>query len=114
LAFVPAPDDRWRWMWKSEWNANWQGKPQFWEKAYFSATLSATNPTWPDQRSNPGRRRLTASGKTRPNVSKKLIHILLNISLYVQIYLFSSIDFAHRKTSHFVACSLFPSIMQQY
>jgi hypothetical protein len=48
---VPAPDDRW-WLWSSRWNANWQGKPKYLEKTCPSATLSTTNPTWPD----PGRR----------------------------------------------------------
>jgi hypothetical protein len=53
---VPAPDDRWWWVWSSRWNENWQGKPKYSEKAYPSATLSTTNPTWPDLGSNPGRR----------------------------------------------------------
>jgi hypothetical protein len=44
---VPTPDDRW-WLWSNQWNANWQGKP------CPSATLSTTNPTWPDPDSNPG------------------------------------------------------------
>jgi hypothetical protein len=46
---VPAPDDRW-------WNDDWQGKPKYSEKICPSATLSTTNPTWPDLGSNPGRR----------------------------------------------------------
>jgi hypothetical protein len=52
---VPAPDDRW-WLWSSQWNANWQGKPKYSEKTCSSATLSITNPTWPGLGSNPGRR----------------------------------------------------------
>jgi hypothetical protein len=32
------------------------GKPKYSEKTYSSATLSTTNPTWPDPGSNPGRR----------------------------------------------------------
>jgi hypothetical protein len=52
---VPAPEDRWWWMWSSRWNANWQGKPKYSEKTCPSATLSTTNPTWPDAGSNPGR-----------------------------------------------------------
>jgi hypothetical protein len=44
---VPAPDGRW-WMWSSRWNYNWQGKPQYSEKTCPSATLSTTNPIWPD------------------------------------------------------------------
>jgi hypothetical protein len=49
---VPAPDDRWWWLWSSRWNANWEGKPKYSEKICPSATLSTTNPTWAD----PGRR----------------------------------------------------------
>jgi hypothetical protein len=52
---VPAPDDRW-WLWSSRWNEDWQGKPKYSEKTCPSATLSNTNPTWPDLGSNPGRR----------------------------------------------------------
>jgi hypothetical protein len=52
---VPAPDDRW-WVWSSRWNDNLQGKPMYSEKTCPSATLSSTNPTWPDPGSNPGRR----------------------------------------------------------
>jgi hypothetical protein len=53
---VPAPYDRWRWVWSSRWNENLQGKPKYSEKIYHSVTLSTTNPTWPDLGSNPGRR----------------------------------------------------------
>jgi hypothetical protein len=52
---VPAPDDRWWWLWSTWWNENWQGKQKYSEKTCPSATLSTTNPTWPDLRSNPGR-----------------------------------------------------------
>jgi hypothetical protein len=52
---IPAPDDRWWWMWSSRWKGNWQGRPKYWEKTYLSDTLSTTNPTWPDLGSNPGR-----------------------------------------------------------
>jgi hypothetical protein len=56
-SIVPAPDDRWWWwwLWSSRWNENWQGKPKHSEKTCPSATLFATNPTWPDLGSNPGR-----------------------------------------------------------
>jgi hypothetical protein len=53
---VPASDDRWWWMWSSLWNEDWQGKPKYSEKICPSTTLSTTNPTWLDLRSNPGRR----------------------------------------------------------
>jgi hypothetical protein len=52
---VPAPDDRW-WLWSSWWNEDWQGKQKYSEKSCPSATLSTTNPKWPDLGSNPGHR----------------------------------------------------------
>jgi hypothetical protein len=55
-SIAPAPDDRWWWLWANRWNANWQGKPKYSEKTCPSATLSTTNPTWPDSSSNAGRR----------------------------------------------------------
>jgi hypothetical protein len=36
------------------WNEDWQGKPKYSEKTCPSATLSTTNPTWPDPRLEPG------------------------------------------------------------
>jgi hypothetical protein len=53
---VPAPDDSWGWLWSNWWNEDWQGKPKYSEKTCPSAILSTTKPTWPDPRSNPGRR----------------------------------------------------------
>jgi hypothetical protein len=53
---VPAPYDRWEWLWSSWWNEDWQGKPKYSKKTCPSATLFTTNPTWPDPGSNPGRR----------------------------------------------------------
>jgi hypothetical protein len=53
---VPAPDDRWGWLWSNWWKEDWQGKPKYSEKTCLSATLSTTNPTWTDPGSNPGRR----------------------------------------------------------
>jgi hypothetical protein len=53
---APAPDDRWGWLWSNWWNEDWQGKPKYSEKTFPSATLSTTNPTWPDPGSNPARR----------------------------------------------------------
>jgi hypothetical protein len=45
---VPAPDDGWWWAWIRRCN-NWQGKQKYSEKTSSCATLSTTNPTWPDQ-----------------------------------------------------------------
>jgi hypothetical protein len=56
LAYVPAPDDRWWWLWSNWWNKDWQGKPKYSEKTCPSANLCTTNPTWPYPSSNPGRR----------------------------------------------------------
>jgi hypothetical protein len=52
---VPAPDDRWGWLWSCWWNEDWQGKPKYSEETCPSATLSTTDPTWPDPWLNPGR-----------------------------------------------------------
>jgi hypothetical protein len=60
---VKAPDDRWGWLLSNWWNEDWQGKPKYSEKTFPSATLSTTNPTWPDPGSNPGRR----GGKSATN-----------------------------------------------
>jgi hypothetical protein len=56
LAYCTAPNDRWGWVWSNWWNEDSQGKPKYSEKTYCSATLSTTNPTWPDPCANPGRR----------------------------------------------------------
>jgi hypothetical protein len=53
---VPAPDDRWWWLWRNWWNEYWQVKPKYSENTCPSATLSTTNPTWLDPGLNPGRR----------------------------------------------------------
>jgi hypothetical protein len=36
---VPAPDDRWGWLWSNWWNEDWQGKSKYTEKTCPSATL---------------------------------------------------------------------------
>jgi hypothetical protein len=46
---VPAPDDRWWWLWRNRWNEDWQGKLMYSEKTCPSTTLSTTNPTWLDR-----------------------------------------------------------------
>jgi hypothetical protein len=51
---IPAPDDRWWWLWSNWWNGDWQGKPKYSEKTFPSTTLSTTNPTWADPSPNPG------------------------------------------------------------
>jgi hypothetical protein len=55
LSYCACPG--WLWGWRIiRWNEDWQGKPKYSEKPFPSATLSTTNPTWPDPGSNPGRR----------------------------------------------------------
>jgi hypothetical protein len=44
------------WLWRNWWNEDWQGKRKYSEKTCPSATLSTTNPTWPDPGSNPSHR----------------------------------------------------------
>jgi hypothetical protein len=44
--FIYCTSPGWRRIWNSRSNANWQGKPECWEKNCLSTTLSTTNPTW--------------------------------------------------------------------
>jgi hypothetical protein len=54
LAYCTCPG--WLWWWRIWWNEDWQRKPKYSEKTRPRATLSTTNPTWPDPGSNAGRR----------------------------------------------------------
>jgi hypothetical protein len=54
MAYCTCPG--WLWWWRIWWNEDWQGKPKYSEKTCPSATLSTTNPTWPDRGLNTGRR----------------------------------------------------------
>jgi hypothetical protein len=63
---VPAPDDRWWWVWSNWWNENWQGKPKYSEKTCPGANLSTTNLTWRILGSNPGRRHGKPATMARP------------------------------------------------
>jgi hypothetical protein len=79
---IPASDDRW-WLWSSWWNEDWQRKPKYSEETYPSATLSTTNPTWPDLGSNPGRR----DGKPATNLlSYGTAHKCSKVYAYVCIH----------------------------
>jgi hypothetical protein len=53
LAYCTCPG--WLWGWRLWWT-EWQGKPKYSEKTCPGATLSTTNPTWPDPGLNTGRR----------------------------------------------------------
>jgi hypothetical protein len=62
----------WLWEWRIWWNHDWQGKRKYWEKTYPSATLSTTNPTWPDRARTRtgavGSQWLTAWAMARPSL----------------------------------------------
>jgi hypothetical protein len=60
LAYCTCPG--WLWGWRIWWN-EWQGKPKYSEKTCSDASLSTTNPTWPDPGLNLGR----CSGKPATN-----------------------------------------------
>jgi hypothetical protein len=51
LAYCTCPG--WLWGWRIWWN-EWQGKRKYSEKTCPGATLSITNPTWPEPGLNPG------------------------------------------------------------
>jgi hypothetical protein len=54
---LPAPDDRWSWVWTCRWNDNWERQLKGWRgKTCPSSTTPTTNSTWPAWGSNPGRR----------------------------------------------------------
>jgi hypothetical protein len=76
---VPAPDEGWGWLWSNWWNEDWQRKPKCSENTCPSATLSTTNPTWPDPGSNPGRR----GGKPATN---RLSYGVLALHNYNQLW----------------------------
>jgi hypothetical protein len=84
LAYCTCPG--WLWWWRNWWNEDWQGKPKYSEKTYPSATLSSTNPTWPDPGSNPGRR----GGKPATNrfsygAALKLYLAVLKCELFIKV-----------------------------
>jgi hypothetical protein len=53
FAYCTCPG--WLWEWRI-WCNEWQGKPKYLEKTCPDATLSTTNPTWPEPGLNLGRR----------------------------------------------------------
>jgi hypothetical protein len=73
LLYLPG----WLWWWRIRWNEDWQEKPKYPEKIRSSANLSTTNPTWPDPRSNPGRRgRKPATNRLSYGAALSLSNIL--------------------------------------
>jgi hypothetical protein len=76
---VPAPDDRWWWLWRNWWNKDWQGKPKYSEKTCPSATLSTTNPTWLNPDLNLGRR----GGKP---ATKHLSYGTASVAIYYNLH----------------------------
>jgi hypothetical protein len=79
---VPALDDRW-WVWSSRWSETWQGKPKYSEKTSPRATLSNTNPTWPDLGLNPGPR----GGKMTNRLSYDIAKFSLRVTLWIEAYI---------------------------
>jgi hypothetical protein len=88
---VPAPDDRWGWLWSNWWNEDWQGKPKYSEKTCPSATLSTTNPTWPDPGSNPGR----LGGKPATNRLSYVAAIHIPYAAFYRHTISEDINFNH-------------------
>jgi hypothetical protein len=68
LVYCTCPG--WLWGTRIWWNDNWQGEQKYSEKTCPSATLSTTNPIWPDrvrtQAATVGSQRLTAWAMARP------------------------------------------------
>jgi hypothetical protein len=67
---LPAPVDKWWWMWSIRWLENWQEEQKYSEKTCPNATLSTTNPTWHWARTRAAAvesRRLTAWAVTEPS-----------------------------------------------
>jgi hypothetical protein len=81
LAYCTCPG--WLWGWKSWWN-EWKGKPKYSEKTCPDATLSTTNPTWPDPGLKPGRR----GGKPATNRFSYGAAILIYYSLSLKYWIF--------------------------
>jgi hypothetical protein len=68
---LPAPDDRWWWLWSNSWNEDWQGKPKYSEKK--TAPMPLCPPQMPHDFSwdrtrtaAVGSQRLTAWAMARP------------------------------------------------
>jgi hypothetical protein len=72
---LPAPDDRWWWLWGNWWTEDWQGKPKYSENTCPSATWSTTNPTWLDPGLNSGRR----GGKPATNRLSYVVALFLGL-----------------------------------
>jgi hypothetical protein len=83
LAYCTCPG--WLWRWRIWWN-EWQGKPKYSKKTCPDATLSTTNPAWPDLGLNPaaavGSQRLTAWAMARP-----YIHITCIIKVLTETFI---------------------------
>jgi hypothetical protein len=77
------------------WNDNWRGKPKSSEKTCLSATLSTTNPTWPDRARNRavavGSQRLTTWAMAQPkgHVIQNQIEYHISWRFY-QIFLYAN------------------------
>jgi hypothetical protein len=79
LAYCTCP--RWILGWRISLTDHWQEKPKYLEKTCLSATLSTTNPIWPDRAltraTAVGSQRLTAWAMTRPEYAISSSQIFL-------------------------------------
>jgi hypothetical protein len=70
---VPAPDDRWWWLWSNWWNEDWQGKQKHSEKtcpnAASSPQIPRDLPRAPTRAVAVGSQRLTAWAMAWPNIT---------------------------------------------
>jgi hypothetical protein len=82
LAYCTCPG--WLWGWRIWWN-EWQGQPKYSVKICPDATLSTTNPTWPDPGLNPGRR----GGKPATNCFSCGVAKMWRLDTYTQYFCFS-------------------------
>jgi hypothetical protein len=76
----------WLWGWRTWWNKDWQGKPKHSEKTCPRATLSTTNPTWPDPGANPDRcGGIPATNRLSYGAAKHFRYItLLQVDIWVR------------------------------
>jgi hypothetical protein len=100
LAYCTCPG--WLWGWGIWWNE--QGKPKYSEKTCPDATLSTTNPTWPDPGLNPGRRGGKPlqlwRGRTRwGNGKRESFFALHDVTLYIELPLQNQLSQRHIDTA---------------
>jgi hypothetical protein len=98
---VPAPDDRWGWLWRNWWNEDWQGKPKYSEKKTFpSATLSTTNPIWLNPGLIPGRRGWKpATNRLSYGANKPISMYMIYNHIYMHVYINKCLFFSELRSN---------------